>query len=458
MKKSFWKKVLWIGLPVALQNLINTILNLCDTLMISSLGENFISSVGLANKVFFVFNLLLFGIVSGCSIMASQFYGKGDSKGLSKIFGFSLLLSLIGGLLFFIPSVIMPKQIINIFTKSESFIEIGGAYLRIVAVSYVFTSVSMAITGLLKSVNRTRVPMLVTLGCVAVNIFFNYIFIFGKFGAPRLEANGAAIGTIISRFIEMIILICYLIFSEKDFRLKIKEMFRFESKFCKYAIVLAAPVIINEFAWGLGTTIYSVIYGHMSDDVVTAMTIATLLQDLVYAFLLGISNATAIIIGNELGAKEFDKSKVTARKLLRANFIFGFILSGVLLSTMYAYTSIYQEVTPTVLKYVIQVSIVYACFLPFKAFNLTNICGVLRSGGDTIFCMLLDLIGVWCVAIPLGCLGAFGLNLGIGFVFAFILSEEVLKLIVGFIRYRKQKWIRDITVSNEKNSLAIVQD
>ena len=450
MNRSFWKKVVWIGLPVALQNLINTLLNMCDTLMIQSLGESFVSGVGLANKVFFVLNLLVFGIVSGCSILQSQYYGKADHKGLNKVFGFSLILALGAGILFFLASIIMPYNIMSLFTKSQELINIGGSYLKIVATSYLFTAISMAITGLLKSVNKTRVPMLITLVSVLINVLINYVLIFGSFGAPRLESDGAAIGTLVARAIELGSLLLYLIFSKKDFILSIRAMFIFNKTFIKRVLLLALPVVFNEFAWGLGTTIYSVIYGHMHDDVVTTMTIATILQDLVYAFLFGISSACAVIVGNDLGANNLDKARKTAKNLLIANFIFAFFLGGLLIALIYPYLLLYNEVSSDIKENIKYVCIVFACFMPVKAFNLTNVCGVLRSGGDTKFCLFLDAFGVWGVAIPLGCLAAFVFKFNIILVFTFICLEEAFKFILGYIRYRKEKWVKNVTFSSEE--------
>ena len=447
MNKRFWKKVIWIGLPVAIQNLINTLLNMCDTLMIESLGEDYVSAVGLANKVFFVMNLLVFGVVSGCSVLQSQNYGKKDNVALNKVFGFSIMLAFAAGFLFCLASLLIPNVLMSLFTKSEVLIEIGGSYLRIVAVSYLFTAVSMGITGLLKSVNKTRAPMLITLGCVLINVLINYIFIFGSFGAPRLETDGAAIGTVIARGIELLVLILYLLFTKKDFILSIKNMFIFNKPFVKKVLIIAVPVVINEFLWGLGTTIYSVIYGHMSNDVVNIMTIATLIQDLVYAFLFGISNACAVIVGNELGANNLDKARITAKKLLTANFIFSFILAGVLVLLVNPYLLIYRNTSDLIKQNVRYVCIVFACYMPVKSFNLTNVCGVLRSGGDTKFCLFLDGFGVWGVAIPLGCLAAFAFKFNIIIVFAFICFEEVFKFVLGFIRYKKEKWLKNVTFS-----------
>ena len=444
MKKNFWKKVLIIGLPVAIQNLINTLLNMVDTLMISSLGENSVSAVGLANKVFFVFMLLTFGIVSGSQILASQYYGKEDGKGINRCFSFSAMLSFAGSLIFFIPAFLFPEFIMSLFTDSESLVQIGAPYLQIVSVSYMFTAISMSITSILKAINKTRAPMFVTMICVVINAIINAILIFGLFGTPKLGVVGAAYGTVVARTVELVILFVYFLTTKKTFKLNIKDMISLDKEFIVRNIKISTPVIINEFGWGLGTTIYSVIYGHMGDDVIACMTISQIMQDLVFVFLLGVSNAAAILIGNELGANKFEEAKVTASKLLKANVLLALGLIVILLSTMGLYIQIYTNVSDTVKQYFYGVCIVYGLYLPFKAFNLTNICGVLRSGGDTVFCMLLDVCAVWLIGIPCGLLSAFVFKWSIPFVFGFILMEEVIKIFIGYHRYKKNIWVKNI--------------
>ena len=450
MDKSFWRRVAVIGIPVAMSSLIGTILNMLDIFMIGNFGDDYVSAVGLANKVFFVLNLLLIGIVSCSSILLSQYYGKGDEEGLNKIFGFSLIFSALGGLIFFLLAYFIPEGLMKIFTNDTRFIEIGATYLKIVSTSYILTSISTAIIGLLKSVNKTSAPMLITLGCVAINFICNYIFIFGNLGAPMMKADGAALGTVIARSIEIIALSLYCIFTKKSFHLHIKNMFSLRLKFILSSFIFILPVLINEFGWGLGTTMYSVIYGHMDETATTTMTIATCLQDLVYVFLLGMSNAAAILIGNDLGANKFNDAKRNARRLLIANTAFGLILGLILIGLVYPYTLLYPNISEVVKNYVIYVCIVYAIILPFKAFNITSICGVLRAGGDTIMSMIIDIVGIWTFAIPLACLGAFVFNLNVVWVFALISLEEIIKLFFSLWRTKQGKWVKNVCNFDQK--------
>ena len=445
MNKNFWKKVLIIGLPVSIQNLINTTVNMVDTFMIGSLGDDYESAVGLASKVFFVMNLLIFGIVSGCSVLLSQYYGKRDDANLNKTFGFMTILALIGSLIFFILAISIPNSLMRIFTESTNLIDIGAPYLRIVSISYLFTAFSMAASAMLRSINKTRAPMVFTIISVLVNVLFNYLLIFGQFGLPALKANGAAIGTIIARIVEFTLILLYLIFAKRDVKLSFKQMVDFDKENIKKIFKFALPVIINELGWGLGTTMYSVIYGHMSDDVVAAMTIATALQDMVYALLFGVSTACSVIVGNQLGANELDEAQKTAKKLLISGIILSAILGGILIALINPYIMLYKA-NEVVVDDIRRVCIAYAVLMPLKTFNLIMIVGILRSGGDTLFCMIMELSCLWGVGLTLGFLGAFVFKLDVLYVFLLFETEQVMKVIIGLFRYRQKKWVRNIAI------------
>lgn len=445
MDKNFWKKVLIIGLPVSIQNLINTAVNMVDTFMIGSLGDDYVSAVGLANKVFFVLNLLIFGIASGCSVLLSQYYGKKDDKNLNKTFGFMTMLSLSGSLLFFILAFTIPSNLMRIFTESDTLIELGTPYLKIVSISYVFTAFSFTTSAMLRSINKTRAPMFFTLVTVFVNVIFNYILIFGKMGFPELKAEGAAIATIISRMVEFSCILLYLIFAKRDVKLSVSEMVHIDKETIVKNLKFALPVIINELGWGLGTTMYSVIYGHMSDDVVASMTIATALEDLVYALLFGISTACAVIVGNQLGANNLEEAEKTAKKLLITGVIMSMVLGVVLVLLINPYLLLYKA-TDIVRYNIRRVCIAYAIMMPAFTFNLIMIVGILRSGGDTLFCMIMELSSLWLVGVLSAAIGAFVFKLDVLYVFVLSQIEQFVKVVIGFVRYKQKKWVRNIAI------------
>ena len=428
-----------------MQNLITTTVNMVDTFMIGSLGEDYVSAVGLASKIFFILNILVFGIASGCSVLLSQYYGKGDEDNLNKTLGFMLLLTMISSLLFFVAAVSMPTFLMQMFTKSKVLIEIGASYLRIVSFSYIFSSVSLAVTCLCRSINKTNGPMIFTFASVLVNVLCNYIFIFGNWGSPMLYADGAAIGTIIARGMEFTLCVLYLLVAKKNVNIRLNKMLSFGKETIKKSLIVGLPVIINELGWALGTTMYSVVYGHMSNDVVAAMTIATALEELVYAFLFGVSASCAVIVGNQLGANDLDGAKKTARKLLLVGLGISVILAGILFALIKPYIMLY-ETTEEVANIVTRVCIAYAILMPARTFNLIMIVGILRSGGDTLFCMTMELITLWGIGLVLGTLGAFVWKLDVVFVFVLFESEQIVKNIVGYYRYRQKKWVKNIVI------------
>ena len=298
----FLKKALMIACPVALQGMLNTIVNMVDTLMIGGLGSTAIAAVGLANKVFFVFSLLVFGIVSGGGILAAQFWGSGDVKNIRKVLGLCVMLAMVGALFFVIPAIASPKMVMRIFTTSEGSIELGAKYLRIAALCYPFIALTNVYVAMLRASNKVVFPVICSCIAIAINICLNYVLIFGKFGAPTMGVAGAACATLIARCIEVTLVLCYVYGKKLPLACGFKGMFGWHKTFIARFVETSAPVIANEFMWGLGTTMYSLAYGRMGDDAVAAITIATTIQDIAVVLFQGLSAATAVILGNELAA------------------------------------------------------------------------------------------------------------------------------------------------------------
>ena len=269
----FLKKTVLLAVPVAMQGLLNTVVNLVDNLMIGSLGATAIASVGLANKVFFVFSLLVFGVVSGSGILAAQYWGNHDVKNIRKVLGISLMIALIGAILFLIPARWNPRMVMRIFTTSESSIEMGAAYLMVAALSYPCTAVTNTYVAMLRSVNRVKEPVIISCVAILTNITFNYIFIIGHFGAPALGVVGAALATLIARILEMTLILLTVYVGKTPLACHVRELFGYSKEFLIQFARTSAPVICNEFMWGLGTTIYSMAYGRMGDEAVAAITI-----------------------------------------------------------------------------------------------------------------------------------------------------------------------------------------
>ncbi|MDO4278326.1 MAG: MATE family efflux transporter [Lachnoclostridium edouardi] len=445
--RRFLKKTVMIAIPVAIQGLLNTVVNLVDNLMIGSLGSTAIAAVGLANKVFFVFSLLVFGIVSGSGILAAQYFGNKDIKNIRKVLGLALTLAVISALAFLIPARVCPQHVMRIFTASESSIAVGSSYLLVACLTYPFIAVTNTYVAMLRAVNQVKVPVVISCVAIATNIIFNYILIFGKLGAPALGVQGAALATLIARMLECFLIICVVYVGKSPLACRLKDMFGYSGQFLKLFFITASPVIANEFVWGLGTTIYSMAYGRMGDDAVAAITIATTIQDLVTVLFQGLSAATAVILGNEMGAGKLKR----AEKYAVYFFILQFIVTGIgaviCILLRWNIIGLYGDNIPLhVAENVSRCLIVFACYMPFKMFNYVNIVGVLRSGGDTRMCLFIDISGVWLIGIPMAFLGGLFLKQPIYIVYAMVLSEEIYKLIIGYWRYRQKKWLRNLAV------------
>lgn len=447
--KVFLRKIIAITIPIALQNFLNTTLNFIDTLMIGTLGETTIAAVGLANKVFFVFSLLLFGICSGSGVLTAQYWGRREEENIKKVLGISLILSILASLLFTFPSMLNPEGVMGILTNSNDARKIGAIYLAIVALSYPFTAITNAYVTLLRGVNQVFIPVIISTIAILTNVVLNYILIFGKFGFPELGVAGAAIATLIARIVETSSLLIITYARKGPAAAKIKEMFDFNRNFIGKFFHTVSPVIINEFMWGLGVTMYALVYGRMGDASMAAVTVSQTVEQTVQVIFISISGATAVILGNELGANQLEDADSHAK-----NFIFIQIILSILVGILFFLVrdpiiSLFY-VSNEVAGYIRFCFLVYILYMPFKMFNTMNVVGILRSGGDTRAALFIDVSGVWFIGIPMAVLGGLILHLPIYMVYAMVFVEEVYKFIIGIIRYRKKKWLRNIISTESK--------
>ena len=452
--RIFLQKAVRIALPVAMQGMLNTIVNLVDTMMIGTLGETTIAAVGLANKVFFVFSLLVFGIVSGSGVLAAQYWGNNDVKNIRKVLGLALMLALAGAAAFMIPAMVCPELVMRIFTVSPETIRVGSAYLVVAAVSYPFTAFTNVYVAMLRAVGQVKLPVLTSCLAIVVNIVLNFLLIFPArtvtaagqeifiYGAG-LGVVGAALATLIARIVEAAVLVLVVYMRKFPIACRIREMFGYTKAFIRQFVSTCAPVIANEFMWGLGVTMYSLAYGRMGDNAVAAVTIAMTIQDIVFVLFQGLSAATAVILGNEMGAGHLERAEEYAANFFRLLFLLSAAGMVIVLMIRGPILSIYQ-ISPEVKEDAARCLLTFALFLPAKMYHLICIVGVLRSGGDTKMCLFLDTSGVWCIGIPLAFLGGLVFRFPIYVVYGMVMLEEVYKSALGYWRYRQKKWLRNL--------------
>lgn len=453
--KSFLRKTFTITIPIVLQNLLNNLVNLVDTLMIGQLGQTSIAAVGLANKLFFVFSLLMFGVSSGSSVLSAQYFGKRELLNIKRVLRVSLFLGVGGSLLFAIPGFFAPKFVMSIFTPLEGTISEGAKYLVIIVFSYPLTAITMTYISILRSMNYVKLPVIITSISILVNVFFNYGLIYGNMGFPRMGVTGAALATLIARIVECGVLLV-LIYSHKagdgklgDFihlkydRIKEKGRAFINKMFLGKYLATAAPVIANEFMWGLGVTMYSLVYGRMGDAAAAAITITNTVEQVSLVFFFGICHAAAILLGNELGSDKLDKADEYAKNYIAMMFTLSLVGAVIVFLLRNPVASLF-DVSDEVLRYVRLCITVFALCMPVRLLNTLIIVAILRSGGDTKATLFLDTTSVWLIGIPMAVLGGLILKYPVHIVYAMILVEEIYKLILSYIRYRKKIWLRNI--------------
>lgn len=454
--KAFLEKAFRIALPVAMQGMLNTVVNMVDTMMIGMLGETAIAAVGLANKVFFVFSLLVFGVVSGSGILAAQYWGNGDVKNIRKVQGIALAIAVGGSICFLAPSVLCPETVMRIFTVSPETIRVGAMYLAVAALSYPFTALTNVYVAMLRAVGHVKLPVFTSCMAIVINIVCNFFMIFPvrtlhiagmEFGiwGMGLGVTGAALATLTARIAESLVLITVIYLKKYPIACGIRQMVGYSGSFLRQFAGTCTPVIANEFMWGLGVTMYSLVYGRMGDNAVAAITIAMTIQDIAIVLFQGLGAATSVILGHEMGAGRLKEAETHASYFFILQFMLTLFGMCICLAVCGPILSIYR-ISEAVARDAFLCILAFVLFMQPKMFNYVNIVGVLRSGGDTKMCLFLDTSGVWLIGIPLAFLGGLVFKYPIYVVYGMVMFEEVYKMILGYWRYRQKKWLRNLAV------------
>lgn len=443
MKNDFLKQLMHIALPIGIQSLITSSLNMVDTIMIGRLGDSEIAAVGICNQVYFLFMLLIFGGYSGASIFLAQYFGVKDIKNIRRVLGIMMGFGTIIAIVFTVSSLGGASRIIQMFTNDKQVIAYGVSYLRILSICYIVSALSFAFSFSSRAIRMTKIPMYVSGVALSINTILNYVLIYGKMGFPFLGVKGAAIATIIARAIELI-LIVIIIYNMKDHPLKAKinELIDFDYKYFINIAKTAFPVFLNEGTWALGMVVYFIAYGKLGKEAIASVQIANTIMNFFTVMFMALSNSASVMIGNLIGANEIEKALDYSRRFLKMASKWALAIGGLLYIGSPLILSFFKisQVTHDNAKGIL---VVMAIFMLPKMFNWVMVVGVLRSGGDTKFTLILDLAGVWLVGVPLAFLGAY-LGIPIYYVVALSYFEEFLKMFVSIPRYKSRKWINNL--------------
>lgn len=447
--KNFYKQVCLLIIPMALQNLINVGVQAADVFMLGRVGEKVLSGASLAGQIQFIMTLILFGTTSGATVLTAQYWGKKDTRTIEKILGMGMLIGIGGALAFALAAELIPDTLLRIYTNDPEVIAEGVKYLRIVALSYVIMAATQVYLYIMRSIERVVIATVVYGASLIVNIIVNAVLIFGLMGFPKMGIEGAAIGTLISRILGLMIVIWYAKFRNKVVRFHLSDMWNIDKVLLKDFLFYATPVILNELVWGMGSSANTAVIGHLGSAAVAANSVVQVVRELSTVVVFGVSNATAIYLGKTIGERQYELAKAYGRRFAVLSVITGFIAAGIILVSAPA-VSRFMTLSPEAKSYLMFMFFVMSYFALCQAINTTLVVGVFRSGGDTRFGLRLDATTMWCCSILLGAIAAFVFRASVPVVYVLLMSDEVIKVPITVKRFLGYKWIKNVTREQEE--------
>lgn len=448
-KKTFYKQLVRLVLPIAIQNFMSALVSASDALMLGWLAQDSLSAVSLATQIQFVLNLFLMAIIIGLTILAAQYWGKKDMQSVEQVLAIALRISIGISTVFALAAGLLPELLMKVFTNEELLITLGADYLRIVAVSYLFTGISQVYLCVMKNSDRVNRSTIYGSVAMVLNLILNTILIFGGFGLPSLGIRGAAIATSVARAVELLLV---LLENRKKNVVRIRARYLLHPEKClqqafkKYTV----PVLANEIAWGCGFTMFSVIMGHLGTDAVAANSIANIVKNLIASVALGIGVGSGIIVGNELGRGNMKLAREYGDRLCHISIWMGVVTGIFILLLRPAVIGFSGTLSHQATRYLQLMLCVCSYYMIGKSINSTVIAGIFCAGGDTKFGFFCDLITMWVIVVPLGAIAAFILQLPVMVVYLILNMDELVKLPAVYIHYKKYHWVKNLTEKGEE--------
>ena len=449
-KPGFYRQVVLLATPIVLQNLITSALGMADTFMVGMLGEAPMAAVTLANIPLFAVQMFIFGVQSGSSVLISQYWGRQEMESINRVLGVALWVALGVSSVVAVVLLICPVEFLSLFGNEPEVIELAAQYGSIAGFSFVCNAFTMMYVAAYRSMERPQLGMYILGASMTVNTFLNWVFIFGNLGAPALGVRGAAVATLTARLLEVSIVILHMMknrFFRVHLHLLLQPGMDMTRRFLKYG----GLVVCNETMWGLGTSVFPTIMGHMagSTEILAAYTIAGNMEKIVMVASFGLASTAAIIIGREIGAGRQDRLLDVGKALNTLAVACGAVLGGLLLALVWLAAPIWIyplfKLSSKAASVASIMMTVMALQMPLKDFNTVNIVGVLRGGGDVRAATLIDISPLWLVAIPYAALCGLVLKTSVFWVYLAFPLEQVVKFFVGIHRLRSGKWVRDLT-------------
>lgn len=443
--KWFYKTFFSLTVMMALQNIITYSVNLADNIMIGGYNETQLSGVALANQIQFLLQMIVVGIGGGMMVLISQYWGKRDIQSIRKIISVGFMVGMSMALILWLVIFFFPEASLAIFTNDIGVINEGTKYIKIICFSYMFfTAVNILLVSL-RSVETVVIGFIISISTLIINVFLNYVLIFGNFGAPELGARGAAIATLTARVIEFVIIVVYVFFIDKKIQMRPKYFLNIDKQILKYYLRIGSPIILSDTLWGIAMAIQAVILGHMGAETIAANSIATTIFQIVTVVCYASGNASSVIVGKTIGEGRIEDVKLYAKTLQVLYLIIG-LVSGLSLFLLKDFVIGVYNISESTKSLATMFTIVLSVTIIGTAYECSTLTGIVRGGGETKFVLYNDLVFMWLISLPAAALAAFVFGMSPVVVFSCLKADQILKCFVGYFKVNKGSWIRDIAV------------
>ena len=450
-EKNFYISMLSIAIPIAMQNLIVFGVSMTDTIMLGRLGDIQLSASAQANQPSFVFQMFIFGLAGGGSVLTAQYWGKGNIEAVKRIIAIVIRVVIVSSILLSVLVLIFPEEVMKFYLKNNTatdriiFSE-AVSYLKIVAYSYFFFGISIAFTFIIRSIEIVKISVITSSVSFLFNLFFNWVFIFGNIGAPALGIKGAAIATLIARISDFILIVLYIFFIDKKLSFTFKYLLKHDVQLFKDFIKYSVPVVANELAWATGITIQAAILGKLSTTILAASSISLVLQQLATLITFGVGSAASVLVGKRIGEGNMDKARSTASTIMFLSVILGIIGSVTILIFRKPFVNLYNIQKETKIL-ALNLLIITAVLVLFISISVNSIVGVLRGAGDTKYAFKLEMGTLWLIALPFGLLSGFVFKMPILVTYCLLKIDEPIKAFIAYIRTTKKSTYKSVTRS-----------
>ena len=451
--KHFYRSLIMIAVPIFFSQLLGSLLGIIDTFMVTELGDDALSAVGIGSQFLFLLNIVQFGLFSGFGIFIAQYYGSKSYDNISKVFILMVISGLAAAVLFFGVTQLFPTQLMKLFnlseTPNENVIALGKEYLSFIGFSFITTTISFAISMLARNVNKVLFPSIFQAIGVLINTALNYVLIGGRLGFPQLGVKGAAIATLISSSIVAALSISYLILSkESALKIKFREYKEITFGFVRKLLKTTIPVLLNETIWGLGMTVYLIAYGFIGDKAVGSVFLSNQINSLFWVATISMANASAVMLGHKLGENDLDTAREWEKRFRKLGIGFGMVLGTLLFIFAPYIVLLFGNLSIEVKDITIIILRIYAIYAPIKFLNAIIMIGSLRAGGDTKYGLISEFAALWGVGVPLAFILSYFTNLPIYIIIIFVNFEEIAKLLLVYRRSASGKWLKNLTEEN----------